>query len=195
MKPGKIFFGFFVFFLLMTVAYFPLQASAGPSAEPGPNLETWQVDPQGRDWPNTIYRVYRNPQDVSLLASTLSPKVRENKSKILLLKLWNIRVEKNGAWDKSQAEAALRLPNGEWFIGDTGDSYAIFTEWGMYCVNLVVWVKKLDTRALGECYDKRARIDNEPSGVLTYNCDRFKTDKKYNGMYYSIPLGEYSHKK
>lgn len=153
--------------------------------EPGPNFSTWVLVDSYIEKADVdiIARIYEDPKNKNQEGFTKSIKTPDKKE-TLLVKTWGLERTNNGSVRDSNVQSALRLPNGDWFIGDIGEYPKMYMELGHWGYNLVIHVKKLDQKWYQRCLEDKKRSPQE-------DCSKFLYEKRENGMYISIPVRKY----
>ncbi len=178
-----------LFCVVAIIVFQPLTISAqNQLLEPGPAFNAWiKINEFVERYDiDIIRRIYQHPDDRTIEGWTTS--IRVEGSETLLLKVWDIDRKQNGGYGWKNMKAALRLPGGKWFVGETGKLPDEHIELGLWGYNLVIHVFKLDEKALQDCEEEKMRL-KELGGDK--DCDDLLYDKRQNGMYISIPARKY----
>jgi|SRR3989338_8105471 len=179
-----------LFCLIMLLISIP-NATLASNTEPGPNFRTWT---KTREWieqedVDIVKRTFQDPNNHDNEVFILS--LRTEKGETILFKEWDYK-------QKGLVKSALHLPSGKWFVGDTGKRADIHMELGLFGYNLVIHVFKLENKWFAKCEKENEELKKKQkwswSKDKIEDCSKFLYDKKYNGMYISIPVIKYDWK-
>ncbi|KKS39018.1 MAG: hypothetical protein A3G49_02935 [Candidatus Sungbacteria bacterium RIFCSPLOWO2_12_FULL_41_11] len=177
-----------ILFLILAVGLIPINSAS--ANEPGPDFKNWT---KSREWVeqndvDIVKRTFQGPSNHDNEVFTLSLRTEKNET---LFKEWDYK-------QKGSIKSALRLPSGEWFVGDTGKRVDIHMELGLFGYNLFIHVFKLENKWFAKCKKENEEMKKKQawpwSKVESEDCNKFLDDKKYNGMYISIPVRKYDWK-